>query len=125
MDSCPIEGSHDHHYNRQKIYKVGSREDVGVESSSDSGLRSRKLLLRRAGYPKQRSSSPGYFSALDHQKIHNEGRRVLEETVSSPVLPATQQVLMGPPAPPDLVHNEKQDWNQDYAEPDVHPPSSN
>ncbi|KAL2620893.1 hypothetical protein R1flu_001098 [Riccia fluitans] len=37
----------------------------------------------------------------------------------------SQPLYLGPPAPSTIVHNEKQDWNQDYAEPDVHPPSSN
>ncbi|KAL3681116.1 hypothetical protein R1sor_024072 [Riccia sorocarpa] len=54
------------------------------------------------------------------------GRRMMEastttETAANP----SQPLYLGPPAPSTIVHNEKQDWNQDYAEPDVHPPSSN
>ncbi|CAM6086787.1 unnamed protein product [Calypogeia fissa] len=134
LDSWPAE--------KIMVQLMGSTEEDSQVTSSSTGSSNRRIGPGYYSDKTRRSPSSRrcLWAELDqHQQqqqeqeqimmIDNEGRRVLQEetTVSSPALPQaqTQVVHLGPPAPPDLLNNEKQDWNQDYAEPDVHPPSSN
>ncbi|BBN14139.1 protein MpRGF [Marchantia polymorpha subsp. ruderalis] len=69
--------------------------------------------------------SPGPPSPQAWFLKQDQGRRVMVGINSTTATGQQTQPFYLSPHAPGIDHNKKQDWSQDYAEPDTHPPESN